>query len=205
MVGLPFHSILWWNPSDTHLLWLSKVTKAKTQWGLLNKSLHQGRSVPCLHCSETCGFPVPHIVICLCGHCCGSWLTANSQQAGCSNVWPNSGRPLLHTLTADLIKSINISSALRTKVWASGPVCFKYVGGSFTLVNWGQQVNHLYTYLTLDASDHLSYLGFTECSFVFGTNLSANCKVRWVISLENRKKNPSNPNCSLFQSLVCSY
>jgi len=65
------------------------------------------------------------------------------------------------------------------------------MGGSFTLVNWGQHVNHLYTYLTLDASDHLSYLGFTERSFVFGTNLSANCKVRWVISLEKREKEES--------------
>ena len=148
------------------------MTKGKRQWALLNKSLHQGRSVPCHHCSETCGFPVPHIVICLRGRCCGS------------------RRPLLHTLTADLIKSINISSTLQTNVSASEPICFKYVGGYFTLGNLGQHVNHLYTYLTLDASDHLSYLGFTKCSFVFGTNLSANCKVRWVISLEKRKKNP---------------
>jgi hypothetical protein len=85
-------------------------------------------------------------------------------------------------LTADLIK---------TNVSASEPACVKYMGGYFTLVNWGQHVNHLYTYLTLDASDHLSYLGFTERSFVFGTNLSANCKVRWVISLEKREKEES--------------
>jgi hypothetical protein len=57
-------------------------------------------------------------------------------------------------------------------------------------MKWGQHVNHLYTYLALDASDHFPYLGFTECPFVFGTNLCANCKVRWVISLEKRKKNP---------------
>ena len=88
----------------------------------------------------------------------------------------------------DLIKSIIISSKLQTNVLASEPVCFKYVGSYFTFVNSGQLVNHLYTYLTLDASDHLPYLGFTECSFVFGTNLSANCKVRWVISLEKRER-----------------